>query len=122
MDHDETLLYYSSIPLKLTEMQKLTTIINENVCKIITDTGNGTGFLCSIKTIPVLITNNQILNKDEIKNGQTITIEIGGSKNILKIYSDRKTFTDLLNDTSIIEIKVGIDDLHSFLDIDDKYY
>ena len=48
------------------------------ICKIYQKEGNGTGFFCKIpfpdknNLLSVLITNNHILNEEDIKNNKTI--------------------------------------------------
>jgi hypothetical protein len=52
------------------------------ICKIKCKEGHGTGFLCLIpnpsklRQLPVLITNNHVLNEKDIENNQTIEISI----------------------------------------------
>jgi len=74
--------------------------MKKNVCKIYKKNGSyGTGFFCKIpflnKTdLPVLITNNHVLNEKEIDNNQTIELEINGKAKTIKIENSRKKFTD----------------------------
>ena len=87
-----------------------------------------TGFMCKIpyqnQLLPVLITNNHVLNEEKIKIGQTIrfsfnvdqiekTIKIDNSRK--KIYESNKRYNYYRNKE--IKKKDKIDD---FLDIDDK--
>ncbi len=52
---------------------------DSSICKIFTDKGCGTGFICEVKIkdkkIKFLFTNNHIINKDQINNiGSNILI------------------------------------------------
>ena len=107
------------------------------MCKIIKDNKHlGTGFLCIIPfpdklhQLPVLITCNHVLSKDDIKIGNEIDlnfVDIYTKK--LKIDKSRKVYTnDKKYDLTIIEIKeddgfiiskmLEIDD--DIIDLDDK--
>ena len=102
---------------------------SNSVCLISTKKGNGTGFLCKIPN-PVLITDNHILNKDQIKPGNEIKIcftdeEDKKQYKTIKIDEKRTTYTietldkEEINIT-IIEIKPDEDDLldKEFIEID----
>ena len=96
-------------------------------CKIIKDIGNtGTGFFCKIPypdqfhLLPVLITNNHILDENNLKKYSNIRFTINDDnieKNIL-INDSRLVFTDTQIDITIIEIKL-FDKIIHFLDIDE---
>ena len=103
------------------------------ICKIVKGNGQkGTGFFCKIpfpdeyNLLNVLITNNHVLNENDIKNNKIITFKIYKEKEKEKkiiIDNFRKKFT-ILNkkegiDITIIEIKPNKDDINNFLDIDD---
>jgi len=95
------------------------------VCKIYqTEKNTGTGFMCKIpyqnKKLPILITNNHVLNEEKIKINQTIKISFyddNTTKNI-KIDNSRIKYTNPIKDITIIEIKKE-DEINDFLDIDD---
>ena len=62
--------YPDCISLECTE--KIIKQMKSKVCKILLDSGNGTGFFCKIKfpnnkLIPVLITNNHVINECILK-------------------------------------------------------
>ena len=88
----------------------------------------GSGFFCSIPlgnkndSLPVLITNNHVLNKDDIVDGKTIKITLYNNKEIIKLKIDnsRKKITNEEFDFTIIEIKPNKDNIKSFLDIDEN--
>jgi len=105
------------------------------ICKIVNDDGRkGTGFFCKIpfpnksNLLKVLITNNHVLNENDIKNGKIIKlIMYNKEQNIEKdiiIDNSRKRFT-ILNidegiDITILEIKPIKDKIDEYLEIDDK--
>ena len=75
------------------------------ICKLITDSDSGTGFICQIKikdkTIKLLFTNNHILNESKIKIGSNIKIK---DKNDIKIINNRFVCTNKELDYTCIEI------------------
>ena len=103
------------------------------VCKIILENGDkGTGTLCKITipnkedSLPVLITNNHVLNDRDIDFNKTIILTLNDDKEKykIKIGKDRKTFTmDRPYDITIIEIKKydGLE-INSFLEVDTNIY
>ena len=102
------------------------------LCKIeIPGGGIGSGFFCKIpfpdtfRRLPVLFTNNHVLNADAIKDGKTINFTINNAKRRkqIDINSERKTFTNIDLDTTIIEIKTKDKiNINAFLDIDDDLF
>ena len=85
----------------------------------------GTGFLCKIPNpdefvlLPVLITNNHIIDEKKYKENREIEITFDDEKRTKKINTDlqRKFYTSEIYDITIIEILPNIDDLHYFLEI-----
>ena len=102
----------------------------KSICKIICkNEGNGTGFFCSIpfpdkyNLLPVLITNNHLVDKNDIIEGNTIDLTLNNDKIPFKIKIDnsRKVYTNKKYDITFIEIKTSDGfDLNSFLDIDER--
>ena len=100
------------------------------ICRIYNGKIRGTGFFCKIPLenkssfLPVLITNNHILGGNDISVGKTIKITINNDKVIRKIYIDtsRKKITNINLDFTLIEIKPNIDNIKSFLNIDENVY
>jgi len=117
---------------KAVPIQGLKTILFqlENcICKIHQKNGGkGTGFFCKIlfqnELLPVLITNNSILNENHIKDNEIIDLtmhnnEEKSNKDIsIKIDSSRKRYTNPEIDITIIEIKPKIDNINNYLEID----
>ena len=116
----------------LSEQNKeyITKKAKNSVCKIESESNkNGIGFLCMIpftkrfNLFPVLITINQIFNKNDIEEGKTITISNEYFQKKIIIDVSRKTFTNKENDVNFIEIKESDEiDFNSFLDIDFEFY
>ena len=86
------------------------------ICKINNNKSFGTGFFCNIpfpnylNFLPVLITNNHILQKKDISPNSCITFSINDEENENDIYKiiigdNRLTYTDEFYDVTIIELK-----------------
>ena len=98
------------------------------ICKIHKDNGAiGTGFFCEIpfkeNSIKVLITNNHVLNKNEIENNKIININIRNKEKEeeikkIKIDNTRKKYTNKELDVTIIEINEDKDNIHNYIEID----
>ena len=93
--------------------------IQNQVCKILKDNGvKGTGFFCKIpyenNLLPVLITNNHVLNSKDINVTNNITISLNDNKEFkhIEIDNSRKLFTNEELDVTIIEIKANKDKIH----------
>ena len=110
------------------------TILNqlENcICKIFVDDGSkATGFFCNIKydnkEMPVLITNNHVLNEDNIKLNKIITIGLNKGNELIckniKVDEDRMVYTSKKFDTTIIEIKKEKDEIYNYLELDNNIF
>lgn len=110
---------------------KLETILQQMkacVCKIKCSKNSfGTGFLCKIPLpytnclIPVLITNNHVINSNNIIENKIIEISLNNEQIQKKLYFDnsRFYFTNKNLDITFIEIKKE-DDINSFLELDDS--
>ena len=99
-------------------------------CKIeCNEKGNGSGFFSLVpfpnKTllVPVLMTNNHVLGKEDIIKGKKINIKMEDKKFSILIDDSRRVFTDQSFDITIIEM-INSDglDFNKFLDIDDSIY
>ena len=137
----EKLINNQPSPVSVGGTRKILFQMEKYICKIYLGNGKkgtGTGFFCKIpfqnKVLPVLITNNHILDENDIKNGKIIKLSIydnniktNKSNNevnneeikIIKIDNSRKKYTNPDNkiDISIIEIK-SIDKINYFLEYD----
>ena len=108
-------------------------IKNSVVCKIIAKKGIvGTGFFCNIRYIeketflPVLITNNHVLNENDLTGNQIIKLTFDDDKLIKLITLDesRITYTNENIDITIIEVIPDIDNIYAnnFLEIDENIF
>ena len=98
------------------------------VCKIIAEDGKkGTGFFYKIKVnqkkdfLPVLVTNNHVLDYEDLNINKSISLVFNDEKEIRKIKLDkkRKVFTNKAFDISFIEI-IPEDKIDNYLEIDDE--
>ena len=115
-------------PVSIEGTEKILYQMRHSICKIIKKKGEkGTGFFCFIpitdnKVLPVLITNNHILNEKDIKNNETIKVTINNDNDSRDIFIDesRKKFTSIELDITIIEIKPNQDKINEkdFLNVD----
>ena len=120
----------TNIPLISPEKTKnILSLVDKCICKISKTIDSkeveGTGFFCIIfhpdqnKLLPVLITNNHVLNANDIKENEKIILSFDKIKKTIEITNSRKTYTDDKLDITIIEIKPNIDKINNFLDVDD---
>ena len=100
--------------------------MNNSVWRIFNN-GNGTGFFTKIpygsKFLPVLITNNHVINNNDISNKKTISLYLNNDKitKTIKLDKNRLIYTDEQLDVTIIEIKENEDNLNNkYLELDDE--
>jgi hypothetical protein len=116
--------------ISIDQMQIIKNQMEKSVCKIKCNEGSGTGFFCKIpfpnfyNLLPVLITNNHILNEEDLKINNQIVLSINNDIFTYKINIDnsRKIYTEKdLYDITLIEIKEsdGIN-LNCFLEVDNE--
>ena len=97
-------------PISIEKTKKILEQMDKCVCRIYNNNCEGTGFFTKIPYksgfLPVLITNNHILDKNDIKNNDKITIYLNYDKkvSIIEINNERKRYTDIELDITIIEI------------------
>ena len=116
------------IAVSIENMKKIISQMENCICIIYTENRNkGTGFICKTPLLknPVLITNNHVLNKNEIKNGKIIKLIINNKKpNTIEIDNSRVKFTnpDKSIDITIIEIKPKKDGIgiNNYLELDEN--
>ena len=100
------------------------------ICKIIVKNEiKGSGFICKVPfpdqftLFPGLLTNNHLINEEDINNYKMIEISFDDDKIKKTIYLNSKNgriiFSDKNLDFTIIEIKPKIDELNEFLEIDE---
>ena len=119
----------SIIPVSLEGTNKILNQMKFNVCRIYKAGINGTGFFCNLpyksKLIPFLITNNHIINSEDIDNKKDIKISINNGKEFKNIRIDetRIVLTNKDLDFTLIEIKQKKDniDITKCFEIDKNY-
>ena len=120
-----------SIPTKA--LKVISDLSDKCICKIkLNEKGTATGFFCAIpfpdkfNRLPVLITNNHVLEGEDIIRGKIIKFSLNNEKlkYDIKIDKDRKKYTNEKYDITMIEIKKDIDkiNLDSFLDVDEDIF
>ena len=123
----ENLIEKQPLPVSLEGTKKIIEQMENCICKIYPNKGGtGTGFFCKIpfnnNLLPVLITNNHILNEKDIDNNQIIKLLINNKVKQIEIDSSRKKYTnsDKNIDITIIEIIPNKDGIQNYLEIDEK--
>ena len=117
-------------PKSIEGKEKILFQMKNTICKIHKKNGIfGSGFFCKIKyneneLLPILITNNHVLNENDIKDNNIIFITINDEEESKRIKMDnsRKKFTSQQLDITIIEIKPNEDNINKFLEIDKNIY
>ena len=112
--------------IKLECAEKIIDQMKKNVCKIILDQTQGTGFFCKIpfpehnKMLPVLITSSHVINEEFLnKDDAKIVLEIKANPNVKELnLKDRIKYANKKYDSTIIEIKPE-DNISDFLELDD---
>ena len=123
----EKLIKEQPIPVSLKDTKKILFQMENCICKIYLNNGEiGTGFFCKIpfnnNLLPVLITNNHVLNKDDIDNNKIIKLMINNEVKKIEIDNIRKRYTnsDENIDITIIEIKPNKDGIYNYLELDEN--
>ena len=114
-------------PASLLQTKTILTQMEKSVCKITSDKC-GTGFFCKIELnkvkIPVLITNNHIINDKMIENERDVKIKLGNEPipTVIKLNKRRRIYSSNNEklDIMILEIfeKDDLKDIN-YLEIDD---
>ncbi len=114
-------------PITLKTTEKIIDQMNNCICRISNKNRKGTGFFVKIKykknILSVLITNNHIINKDDILDKNNISIYLNNDKKIkmIKLDNNRKIYSNEKYDITIIEIKENEDKLNNkYLELDDE--
>ena len=95
------------------------------VCKVHKGEVNGTGFFVKVsydnRLLNLLITNNHVLNEQDILEGKVINISLNNEQiyKEIKIDSKRKKYTNKDLDVTIIEIKDEVN-IKNYLSLDDN--
>ena len=124
---EESVLSGYAPPINIECIEKMLNQMKKCICKIRIRNKRGTGFFCKIennnKKIPVLITNNHIINRELIISTSILPVTLNDDKEdkTIKINEKRKIYTSEKYDTTIIEIKEE-DEIKDFLELDDDIF
>jgi len=127
----ETLIQDQPIPVPIEGLKTILFQLENCICQIYQKNGGiGTGFFCKIlfqnKLLPVLITNNHVLNEKDIKNNEIVeftmynNIEKRNKDISIRIDDSRKAYTNSEIDITIIEINPEKDKINNYLEIDEE--
>ena len=104
-------------------------LMKECLCKIENKNGKGVGFFCCIPykkmNLFAMITNNHLVNDDILRNDKIIEIVLNNDeeeKKIVEINDNRKIYTSVQYDTTIIQINPKTDDIKQYLKIDENIF
>ena len=106
-------------PASIKKIEEILFQMNNCICKIYKRGFVGTGFFCKMKLLNskylyVLITNNHVLDENNIKLDSTFSLSIGDNDNKIrpiKITSGMKTYTNKYLDSTFIEINPEQDNI-----------
>ena len=122
----EKFIKASPEPVSLKGTKNIIYQMNNCVCKIY-NKGEGTGFFTKIpfkfKLLPVLITNNHVIDINDIINNKIISIYLNNDKEekTIRIDNNRLRYTNEKLDITIIEIKENKDNLNNkYIELDDR--
>ena len=124
----EKRLKFYPLPITLAKSSSIIEQMKTTICKITTKNGKGTGFFCSIPyqnaALPVLITNNSIINEPILKENRALNITVNEDKGAkkIKLFRNKKIFIDTSNELTIIEIIPEIDKIYNFLELDEDVF
>ena len=112
-------------PISLNSTEKIIVQMKNSICKINLLNGNkGTGFFCKIlyknKIVPLLITNNHVINQEILNRNENILITINNNEEKEINLENRIKYTNEEYDITIIEIKENEDQINNYLELDDK--
>ena len=120
----EKFINVSPEPVSFKGTENILDQMNNSVCRIF-NKGEGTAFFTKIpyqsKLLPVLITNNHVISKNDIDNNHIITLYLNNEQIIktIKLDDNRLKYTNEELDITIIELKN--DKLNNkYLELDDN--
>ena len=114
-------------PLDIEGTNEILKQMQNSVCQIDVDENRkGTGFFCYINhensKIPIMMTNNHVMDEDYIKKKGYIILSINNGKYIrrIKIDENRFYYSSQKYDTTIIELFPRKDNIKNFLELEDN--
>jgi len=117
-------------PISIKGTKEILNQMENCICKIYKNgEGKGTGFFCNIKynnyNIPVMMTSNHVIDEKYIKENNNIELTLNDdniNKTIILNNNNRKIYTNVEYDITIIEIKCEKDKINNFMDLDEKIF
>ena len=116
-------------PISIKGTKEILNQMENCICKIYkNDGGKGTGFFCRIiyknYNIPVLMTNNHVIDELYLKENNNIKLTLNDDNinRIIILDKNRKIYTNKEYDITIIEIKNEKDKINNFMDLDEKIF
>jgi len=116
-------------PTTIEGMKAITNQMEKCICKIYKKDGKkGTGCFCRISykniNIPVLMTNNNVIDENYIKSNEKIKITLNDDKEdrTIQLNNNRTYYSNEKYDITIIEIKQEIDKIDNFMELDEKLF
>ena len=115
-----------AIPYECTEI--ILDQMKKNICKIkMRDGSQGTGFFCKIpfpnidNLLPVLITNNHVINPELLQQeNEKVSLSIKKDNKVKTInLNNRITYTNPDYDITILELKEEKDEIKNYLELDE---
>ena len=132
----ESLIEYQPNPIDIKGTKTILFQMENCICKICQNGKKGTGFFCKIpfpdknNLLNVLITNNHVLNQNDIEDNKIIKLIMYNkeeNKNMKKeiiMDESRKRYTFINDkegvDITIIEIRPNQDNINNYLEIEDE--
>ena len=124
-DIKEQLLKDTIDPVSMKTTEIILDQMKSCVCKIHKGKINGSGFFIQVpyenQILRLLITNNHVLNEQDIMTGKVINISLNNEEIFkeIKIGTNRKKYTNKDLDVTMIEINNG-DDIKNYLSLDNN--
>ena len=122
----EKLINNSISPISIGITEKILNQMRKSVCKIQFEGEIGTGFFAKIdinqkKSLKVLITNNHVIGKNNIKNGSQISISLNNGKRVEEIIINQKRniYSNKYYDITIIELFEERDGIYEYIELSD---
>ena len=127
---EEKLLEDYPLPITSENREIILNQMRKNIFKIYLNNGTkATGFFCKIPfpdnghLLPVLFTNNHVIDKSNLTKSSKIVLSINDDKvkKTIKI-NNRKVYTNKEDDVTIIEILENNDGITEFLELDNDIF
>jgi len=116
-------------PISIKGTKEIINQMENCICKIyIKGGGKGTGFFCKIVyknfNIPVMITNNHVIDELYLKDNNNIELTLNDDKinKTIVLDNNRKVYTNKEYDITIIEIRCEKDKINNFMDLDERIF